>query len=82
MPATSPLPDWIQQSLLDAYDEGVSDEEVHSSVRDLVEGTFDLKYLGSVPVAAAKLTPTMLAMFGPEVRLSLFDIVENKQWGE
>jgi hypothetical protein len=58
----------MQQSLLDAYDaEGVTEEEIQSSVKELVEGTFDLKYLGSVPVAAAKLTPTMLAMFGADV---------------
>eukprot|EP00730_Choanoeca_flexa_P015578 TRINITY_DN7183_c0_g1_i2.p1 TRINITY_DN7183_c0_g1~~TRINITY_DN7183_c0_g1_i2.p1 ORF type:complete len:694 (+),score=209.78 TRINITY_DN7183_c0_g1_i2:106-2187(+) len=57
-----------QQSLLEVYKAGgVSVEEINNSVQELIQGTFDLKYLGSVPVAAAKLTPTMLEMFGAEV---------------
>jgi hypothetical protein len=57
-----------QGALLTAYEAGgFTLEEVQAAATAAAQGAFPLDYLGSVPVAAARLTATMLDMFGNQV---------------
>eukprot|EP00729_Bicosta_minor_P000253 gene253-8694_t len=55
------------QAVLDLLGTGdMSPEEASTELRYLSEGTFLCKYLGSVPVAAARLSAAMWEMFGEQ----------------
>lgn len=62
-----------RDAVLGMLHQGVmSVEEAGAEVNRLVDGTFKCKYLGSVPVGAAKLSKAMWSMFGDEVISTAF----------
>lgn len=77
VPTWKALNDAERDGLLGLYDSGFfSAEDIAAELHSIklgasrgggVGGTFACKYLGSVPVAAAKLTPAMWEMFGKKV---------------
>eukprot|EP00039_Didymoeca_costata_P007053 m.95908 g.95908 ORF g.95908 m.95908 type:complete len:708 (+) comp13521_c0_seq1:241-2364(+) len=57
-----------RNAVLELLERGeISPKEATDEIKLLAQGTFGCKYLGSVPVAAAKLTSVMWRMFGEQV---------------
>lgn len=71
-----------RDAVLGMLQQGVmSVEEAGAEVNRLVDGTFKCKYLGSVPVGAAKLSKAMWAMFGDEAISTAFPRIKVGQCG-